>query len=64
MSNLFLIVGTIIIVIGLILLRVGYSPVLRPDTKLFVDLLNECCSKKRADTNDDLSSNIKGTNKT
>ena len=46
MNNLFLIVGSVFIVLGLILLRIKYSPVLHPDGELFIDLLSIICSEK------------------
>jgi len=46
MYNLFLIVGAIIIVIGLMFLRIRYSPVFHPDAKLFINLLSMSSQEK------------------
>ena len=46
MYNLLLIVGSILIVIGLIVMRVRYLPVLHPDAELFINLLSMNCSEK------------------
>jgi hypothetical protein len=40
MYNTFLILGSIFIVIGLIVLRIRFSPVLHPDAKLYIHLLS------------------------
>lgn len=60
MQNFFLIFGSIIIVIGLIFIRIRFLPVLDPDTKVFINLLNRYCSNKRTDPDENLLSNIKG----
>lgn len=46
MYNLFLIVGSILIVIGLIIARVRWLPVLQPDAELFINLLSMNCSEE------------------
>jgi hypothetical protein len=46
MHNLFLITGSIFIVIMLILFRIKYSPVLHPDAKLLIHLLSVIGSEK------------------
>ena len=46
MYHIFLIVGSIIIVMGLMFLRIRYLPVLHPDAELFIDLLSMSCSSK------------------
>jgi hypothetical protein len=40
MYNLFLYIGSVIIVIAMIFLRIRYFPVLHPDAKLYIDLLS------------------------
>lgn len=64
MYNLLLIVGSILIVIALIVMRTRFLPVLYLDTELFINLLNRYCSEKMTILDDDLSSNMKGKNKT
>jgi hypothetical protein len=46
MYNLFLMIGSVFLVIGLIILRIRCSPVLHPDAKLFIHLLSMICSEK------------------
>ncbi len=46
MYNLFLVAGSVFIVIGLYFLRIRCSPVLHPDARLFIHLLSMICSKK------------------
>ena len=46
MHNLFLIAGSVFIVLGLMILRIRYSPVLHPDAKLFIDLISIICLEK------------------
>ena len=46
MHNLFLIAGSVFIVLGLMILRIRYSPVLHPDAELFIDLISIICSEK------------------
>jgi hypothetical protein len=46
MYHLFLIVGSVFIIIGLIWLRFKYSLVVHPDAELFINLLSAICSEK------------------
>ena len=46
MYNLFLIVGSIVIVVGLIFFRIRCWPVLHPEAELFINLLSTYCSEK------------------
>ena len=47
MYKLFLLVGSIVIVVGLIFLRIRCSPVLHPDAELFINLLSMNCLEER-----------------
>lgn len=46
MDNLYLITGSIFVIIGLIYIRIRWLPVLHTDSELFIDLLSKYCSDK------------------